>query len=544
MIIPNALLGSYLVSAMIMSLPLVAFGVFLNNDIKMPLDEQSRFYATIFLPWSFKPLYSYAMEHYPICGSRRRFYIITGNVGLGACFLLTALFATNTLEMYLLSFARSAFEALAECGYGLTLIDIVGKERVQGSDAAQLGQARTTTARMAGSLSSFVLGLLLYGCGGSTLRSLSSRTIIGMTSVLCLVQVGFAFALPEKRSGVVDTDFQEEEAAGETEPVSWTIRSRVLVALGALSFQFCFVWIGVQSLVSIIPWIIVFLLSILAVSFMGIIAMVRSRVPWVPIASAALMFIMHATPGYGSSWFSFKLYALNGSSCAMQILLVVGEIGSLTGSWLYPRLANMYLDSTITEKADKKMRAQQAMVFFTITACIAGMLDVFLAIDWEQYPYMDQISSGIRFGIVSLIGGFLGQLSQISRQVFVTEHSYDNKQLNSAITPGVLYGIYLSLIDFADSASGWITAPIMSALNLSYTNQSFSLLWVLVVIAMASNLLVVLLIPPALDMMGRWLATKQQVQYNVVGQGEQLLPSSAAGDVAVELQDDGRLARV
>ena len=40
----------------------------LNNDIKMSQEEQSNFYAVIFLPWVLKPVFGYISDVAPIFG--------------------------------------------------------------------------------------------------------------------------------------------------------------------------------------------------------------------------------------------------------------------------------------------------------------------------------------------------------------------------------------------------------------------------------------------------------------------------------------------
>ena len=55
---PKALLAGYFVNAFILSFPMVAMADWLNNHIEMPLATQAQFYAFVFVPNCFKPLYA------------------------------------------------------------------------------------------------------------------------------------------------------------------------------------------------------------------------------------------------------------------------------------------------------------------------------------------------------------------------------------------------------------------------------------------------------------------------------------------------------
>ena len=53
---------------------------------------QSRFYATIFLPWCLKPFYSWVSVNYPVMNQHRRPYIVLCSLGSALMYIVTALF--------------------------------------------------------------------------------------------------------------------------------------------------------------------------------------------------------------------------------------------------------------------------------------------------------------------------------------------------------------------------------------------------------------------------------------------------------------------
>ena len=87
---PPLLFVLYCLNSFIESFPLTAYGVWLNEEIQMPLDMQSRFYACIFLPWCLKPVYGWISVNYPIRGQGKRPYIIICSLGSAIMYIVTA----------------------------------------------------------------------------------------------------------------------------------------------------------------------------------------------------------------------------------------------------------------------------------------------------------------------------------------------------------------------------------------------------------------------------------------------------------------------
>jgi hypothetical protein len=153
--VPLALLLMYLINAFEMGFPTTAMGSFLNNDLHMPPEVLSRFYATIFLPWSLKPIYVLFVERFPIRGESHRPYLIICSVGSAVMYLATATLVDSLWSAFVIVTLRSMFNAVIEILLGLRLIDLAQQDV---SEISSL-QARATAARTMGSGLAFVLGV-------------------------------------------------------------------------------------------------------------------------------------------------------------------------------------------------------------------------------------------------------------------------------------------------------------------------------------------------------------------------------------------------
>jgi hypothetical protein len=153
--VPLALLLMYLLNAFEMGFPTTAMGSFLNNDLRMPPEVLSRFYATIFLPWSLKPVYVLFVECFPIWGESHRPYLVLCSLGASVMYLATATSVDSVLSAFVIVSLRSMFNAIAEILLGLRLIELAQQDA---NEIASL-QARATAARTIGAGLAFVLGV-------------------------------------------------------------------------------------------------------------------------------------------------------------------------------------------------------------------------------------------------------------------------------------------------------------------------------------------------------------------------------------------------
>lgn len=506
--LPWALLGCYFLSAFTQSVPMVAFGIFLNEDVKMSFEEQARFYALTFIPWSLKPLYSMVMEYFG--PAQRPKFVFVFSIGSGLSLLLIAGFVGSVPEMYAAAMLKSFCEAIAAYGLSLTLIDVVVDHKTQTSaleggesgdkdDFAAFAQSRATTARMMGSLIAFVLCLtFLYGCGGSALpREQSPRGVIAIASLFAFGTAALACFL---HTGRDEPQEQLLPSSPVEQPKTWRIY------LGIILFQSFFVWIGVYSLLPFVLWLTVMLLYVAGFTAGALATYWRTRQSTATITTAdgfgdaiqtrearhtsfssgLFLFCLNASPTTNDVWFGFKMYALHNSSCFLQILLVVGECSSVVACWVYPKLLAKAFPTT--SGSTPKHRAFFLVVVFTVLSSAMGLMtDFVMAARWQDFKTANVDGTLAVFCLVTVLVTFVGQAQMLAEQVFVTENcaSAEGKAgAQRVLSPGMWYGIFLSLLDFGGSASGWISAPIIGALKLDYLSQDYSKLWVLVLIAL------------------------------------------------------------
>merc|ERR1719272_88369 len=103
---------------------MTAFFGWLNTDIKMSQEQQSNFYAVIFLPWVMKPLFGYISDVAPIYGYHRKPYLVICGLGSAACYVLTATVVKTPAVAFGVVFIRAIFNAFAELMVGTFLVDV------------------------------------------------------------------------------------------------------------------------------------------------------------------------------------------------------------------------------------------------------------------------------------------------------------------------------------------------------------------------------------------------------------------------------------
>jgi hypothetical protein len=122
---PKTLLFLYWVNAFLESFPMLALVDWLNNYLAMPLSTQAQFYAFVFIPFYFKPLYALLANY---IGAQGRFSGRSRAIVLQACGLLAAVgFLTIPLidtiaGAFAVYFFISGFNACAELMLGSYLM--------------------------------------------------------------------------------------------------------------------------------------------------------------------------------------------------------------------------------------------------------------------------------------------------------------------------------------------------------------------------------------------------------------------------------------
>ena len=77
------------------------------------------------------------------------------------------------------------------------------------------------------------------------------------------------------------------------------------------------------------------------------------------------------------------------------------------------------------------------------------------------------ISAFAYYIMLAFVLGFLNRLYFLSLQTFATERSLKHSN-NSYLSAGLLYGCFLAIIDFGDSASSWLSSPLIASQHIEY----------------------------------------------------------------------------
>ena len=193
--LPPALLLLFFLNGFLEAFPLTAFGQWLKDDIAMGPITQSTFYATVFVPWSLKPLYGYVSERFPLLGRRRRPYVVLASAASALTYLAAAFAVRSVAGAFAVTIARTAANACCELMLGLLLVDCAARD-MRNAGAVQ---AAATAARALSSVAAFLVGLPMYPCRGRD-TGLRPTTIIAINALFpALAALAAAFFLPDPK---------------------------------------------------------------------------------------------------------------------------------------------------------------------------------------------------------------------------------------------------------------------------------------------------------------------------------------------------------
>jgi len=400
---------------------------------------------------------------------------VLASLGSALLHVATGVGVTTVPQAFVAAIARSLCEALSDCVLGLVLIDVVANDKAA---AARL-QASTTAARVFGSFLAYLAGLWLYGCGYSP--AVDGRAIIAGTGVLPLAAALLACWLPDKAPESTQRAYEDDGV-----PAASPIVLFKMVA-GLCLFEFCVVWASVQPMVDAAVWA-----SVLAIACLTSLGLVLRGYMVHPaqraaIAAAGFLFLLNASPSADDAWFSFSYSMLAHSQCSAQYLAIVGEVASLLACGAFDRLQLRF---------PARLRAELSLVVFVLLSCaVSGANAAIVQSRGGDNPLA-------AFAALGFFTSFVSRLAFLAQQTFATERCFAAKTL----TPGVMYGVYLSLLDFGDSASAWLSAPLIAAFNIDYLTDNWSGLVPLIVISVCLQIFIIGASAPLL-LMGRDAST-------------------------------------
>lgn len=176
---PLPLLVLFFVHGLVGVFPDTALTDWLIYEIDMPVATQATFYAVIFIPYSLKPIYGWISERLPICGRRRRPYVVLTSLVSAGAYLLLATVVKTVATAFAGNVLRTTANSFTELMLGALLVDTAGKNFAN----AGAIQALASGVRSLSSIVGLLLGLPLYDCASSSHSTSRARLVIGLTSI-------------------------------------------------------------------------------------------------------------------------------------------------------------------------------------------------------------------------------------------------------------------------------------------------------------------------------------------------------------------------
>lgn len=483
--VPLTLLALYFLVSFAESFPLTAYSQWVNYDLKMPPSTQVMFYSAIFIPWSLKPLYGFILDHFPICGYRRKIHAAVCCLGYSVMFLMTAT-AVYSIELaFMVTIARASFSGFLELLATVSLLDVCGRDP---RNTARV-QSMATAVRYSASLLALLLGLPLYSCGQ---HAPSPRLIIGFTSVVPLLALVCSLFLPDDKRARCQA----------LRPEGWPL---LVVALCTQSVA---VWISVKPLVA--AWWVAHApppgLSLAARNstaapdadalFFGVLTGLGACLALAGVAAllchcararttlrapaceevtgllgpAAFIFIFYALPSSAGLWGSYEYFLLASSSmCYIQFVNGVSCVAAIVASVFYARCSRRW----------RRGGFFTVMVVSTASRALVTMLKLPLSVgnarcdspqppehvDWWAWD-AQAMGCGWTFFYVCVckfLDTICSTVSLIAIVVLAATRSMNRH--SSGTTLAVLFAV----LDAGDCVSGFVTAPIVRWLGLTLT---------------------------------------------------------------------------
>eukprot|EP00043_Microstomoeca_roanoka_P004666 m.51116 g.51116 ORF g.51116 m.51116 type:complete len:619 (-) comp12594_c0_seq2:255-2111(-) len=544
----------YILNGVLEAFPMTAFQAWLQQDIGMSPSAQSTFYATIFIPWSLKPLYAWLSEKLPIRGRRRKPYIIISSLLSAATYLMVAYLVNTQTGALGITMLRTASNACTELIADLATLDYIGQDA---SNAGHI-QAAVTALRAVASIIALLLGMPMYPCTRDGTPTVSYRTVLAASAAFPLATCLCAFFLPERQlskhkdtvnkrktqlnpaqiaaaslsspisneegrhedvgniqgsthQDLAHQDYDEQEDSQEiqeTQPLllgnqatstqeqeeeeEYDVLEEVeqeektssrqgraqrhgnscgrscaesfpVFQLTIPAVLLLVTWSALKDLMTRTHWLYL-LAGVLGFNVLvaGLVGWALTQRPSAPlfrglqgIWPALVLFIVYATPSSATqitSWY-YSIWATR--PCYPQTINIMSSISRVCASGIF-----------FTSFATAHGRR---LVLISVFASIIAAALQLLYIPLVDGTFTTHAFPRLGYAIAcTLLTGIAGQVAMIAFLTVATRACPDPIKEKG----GLIYAILLSLLDFGDSVSGWITAPIASALHITFTNYS------------------------------------------------------------------------
>ncbi|KAK6130149.1 hypothetical protein DH2020_036065 [Rehmannia glutinosa] len=172
----------------VLGLSRLAVNFYLKDDLHLDPAETAIISGVSSLPWLVKPLYGFISDYLPLCGYRRRSYLVLSGL-LGA-------------------FSWSLMATLVDSKYGVAFCILLGSLSVAFSDVVVdsmvVERARGESQSVSGSLQSLCWGSSAFGAivssyfSGSLVGAYGVRFVFGLTALLPLITSAVAVLVKEQ----------------------------------------------------------------------------------------------------------------------------------------------------------------------------------------------------------------------------------------------------------------------------------------------------------------------------------------------------------
>lgn len=182
--LPPVLVLMYVLIGWEESFPVTATTSLLVHELHFPVPTVSTYYAVIFMPFMWKPLYGWISDTFPLFGYYRSPYIAISAALNALTFFFIAAFAHSAASMFALATVQMICIAFLQLMVGTFLVDVARRDVKQSARLMSVANS----AKWAGTLLSQVMALILYARGtGSSLGPdsgvLSARQAIALTGI-------------------------------------------------------------------------------------------------------------------------------------------------------------------------------------------------------------------------------------------------------------------------------------------------------------------------------------------------------------------------
>ncbi|KAG6618456.1 Folate-Biopterin Transporter (FBT) family [Phytophthora cinnamomi] len=430
---PLALLALYFLHAFCQTFPMTAYGEWLFDVIHMPPATTTLYYSVSFFPWNLKPLYGLLSDCVPLFGYRRKSYILLCELVAAASLVLTATYVHSIAGAFVVRLLDAVAEAFAQLMLGLLLVNLTTGDATSRSSAHV--QALANTVKNTASIAALALGIPVYRD-----KSISPQTVIGWTSMLPLTAAAVCvLALQE----MPVYDFLRGESDASSGAVDGMVRA-----------SSCGSWLS--------SWWLPFKRDLQ-----------RKAELIKPVLPPMLFFFLcNALPDDGTIWYQYTFSLLEDHRECLQYMSLAGMIGRFLSCLAYAKWCT-----------NKNVRS----VFLLSTVCCvaAGLPRLLLA-----PPVVDLPVSVCTFSTAeSFITSFTSEFALLQLLVVATYYCPANPEVQ-----GLTYALFLSFMDFGGVVSGVLSSVVVLALGIVPDPTSkivdWSQLWIVVVIASVSQLLV------------------------------------------------------